>query len=80
MDQEVQKFIGTEEYKAHKKERFPKQDLAIPIAKNDAFLLTEPTLRDTFRSRYIKTDNLYYKGQPDFDELLNTIKANIDKL
>lgn len=36
--------------------------------------------KEAFRDRYLKTAMLYYKGQPDFDELLNTIKANIYKL
>jgi hypothetical protein len=76
----VQKFIGSIEYEAHKKARFPKIDLEIPIAQNEAFLVSAPSLRETFRRRYEKASKLYYKGQPDFDELLNTIKANIDRL
>lgn len=77
---EVLQFIGTPEYELHKKVRFPNQDLEIPIANNEAFLLSSPGLRDAFKKRYAKTSNLYYKGQPEFDELLNRIKANIEKL
>jgi predicted nucleotidyltransferase component of viral defense system len=76
----VQQFIGTPEYMAHKKLRFSNKDSEIPIAQNDAFLIESPTLRKSFSDRYKKTANLYYKGQPDFDEVLNTIKVNIDKL
>jgi hypothetical protein len=77
---EVQKFIGTNEYEEHKKARFPKQDLVIPIAQNEAFLLNTPQLREAFRKRYLNTESLYYNGQPDLDELLNRIKKHIDKL
>lgn len=76
----VQKFIGTKEYEEHKEKRFPGADLEIPIAENEAFLLTDPTLRKSLRDRYIKTANLYYKGQLEFDELLARIKANISRL
>lgn len=79
-NEEVQKFIGTPEYEEHKKERFPKMDVDILIAENEAFLLSTPELRATFRKRYEDTAALYYKGQPDFDELLNRIKDYIDKL
>ena len=37
--EEVQKFIGTEQYLAHKKDRFPPTDFAIPISENEAFQL-----------------------------------------
>jgi len=67
---EVQKFIGTEEYFAHKKNRFPAKDFEIPIAQNEAFLLSDPDLRERFRVRYQNTAALYYKGQPDFDMML----------
>lgn len=75
----VQQFIGTPEYERHKIVRF-KKDLGIPIAKNEAFLLTDATIRDLFRKTYLSTSALYYKGQPPFDELLERIKINIDKL
>lgn len=77
---DVQKFIGTEEYRQHKKIRFPKKDLEIPVAENEAFLLSNPEVRDKFKIRYSATANLYYKGQPPFDELLGTIHANLHKL
>jgi hypothetical protein len=76
----VQKFIGTHEYEAHKAERFPAADLAIHMAKNEAFLLSDPDLRSFFRKRYEDTAALYYNGQPDFDELLDRIKSYIERL
>ncbi len=77
---EVQQFVGTTEYEKHKIDRFPKQDLVVPIAKNEAFLLSDPEIRATFKKSYEETEALYFNGQPDFDKLLGRIKSNIDKL
>lgn len=77
---EVQDFLGTPEYLAHKKERFSSGDLSTPINKNEAFLLSNPEMRKDFTKRYIKTKALYYRGQPDFEDVLATIQKNIDKL
>ncbi|MBS1512786.1 MAG: nucleotidyl transferase AbiEii/AbiGii toxin family protein [Bacteroidetes bacterium] len=76
----VQQFIDTEEYKVHKKKRFPAKDFAIPVAENQAFLLSDAALRDAFKKRYEKTNKLYYKGQMAFDEIMSIIQANIGKL
>jgi hypothetical protein len=73
-------FIGTEEYCKYKEQHFPKEDYAIPIAKNEAFLLTDQKIRDDFKSRYQVTKSLYYKGQPDFDDLIARIGKHIHKL
>ncbi len=35
---DVLKFIGSEEYLAHKEKRFPKADFVIPVSENEAFL------------------------------------------
>jgi hypothetical protein len=78
--EQVQQFLDTEEYKIHKKKRFPAKDFAIPVAKNEAFLLSDSALRDTFKKRYEKTNNLYYKGQIPFDEIMDIIQTNIRKL
>ena len=77
---EVQDFLRTEEYQNHKKARFPKKDLDIPIAENEAFLLTSNELRESFKMRYAGTSKLYYQGQPRFEEILETISKYIDKL
>ena len=79
-NEHVQAFIGTEEYKAHKKERFPKKDLEVPVAENEAFLLSNSALQERFVQRYTRTAGLYYKGQPAFDTLLKKIHANLDRL
>jgi hypothetical protein len=77
---EVLGFIGTKEYFAHKKKRFPIADLEIPISKNEAFLLTSAELRADFTARYKTTAALYYQGQPDFDEIIKRIAVYIAKL
>ena len=79
-NEEVQKFIGTPEYEAHKQKRFPKADIEIPISANESFQLNVPEIRADFRKRYIETAALYYKGQPDFDEVLNRLKGYVDRL
>jgi hypothetical protein len=76
----VKNFIGTAEYEAHKKERFPSVDFETPIAQNMAFLLSDANLRFEFKKRYELTKALYYKGQPDFDNILERISTNLHKL
>ena len=79
-NEQVQQFIGTEEYQTHKKKRFPAKDFALPVAENEAFLLSDATLRENFKKRYETTNKLYYKGQIPFDEIMSTIKMHIGKL
>jgi|SRR5690606_12161026 len=77
---EVQEFIGTEAYHLHKQNRFPKKDYEIPISENDAFLLPSVEQRQRFKERYLATKALYYKEQPEFDEILERIAQHIDRL
>jgi hypothetical protein len=77
---EVLDFIGTEGYQVHKKKRFPTVDYAIPINKNEAFLLSSKEIRADFMTRYKTTAALYYQGQPDFDVLVERIAKYIGKL
>jgi hypothetical protein len=78
--EDVQAFIGTKEYQDHKAERIRGKDKEIPLAENEAFLLSDPELRKSFALRYAKTANLYYKGQPPFDDLLAIIHGNLHKV
>ncbi len=77
---DVQSFIGTAEYKTHKQKRFPKADLQVPIFENEAFLLSDPEIRSDFTTRYEATKNLYYQGQPTFEEVLARIRDNLRRL
>jgi hypothetical protein len=79
-NEQVQSFIGTDAYHAHKTARFPPADYAIPIAKNEAFLLNSKEQRAQFRKRYEDTKALYYIGQPDFDALLTRISEFANNL
>jgi hypothetical protein len=77
---QVQEFIGTEAYMAHKEERFPKQDYAIPLSENEAFLPNDQAQKAEFKKRYEATSALYYKGQPHFDKLLQRIRESLVRL
>lgn len=77
---EVQNFLGTPEYEAHKLKRFPKVDLQIPLFENEAFLLSDAGIRTDFKKRYEATKSLYYEGQPSFEEVISRIRMNLKKL
>jgi hypothetical protein len=76
---EVQKFIGTGAYKAHKQERFRQGDNQ-NIAQNDAFKLSEVETRVTYAKAYEDSSALYYADKPTFDQILAEIKKWITKL
>jgi hypothetical protein len=80
LKEEVQAFIGTEEYNRHKAARIRGKDAEVPIVQNEVFLLSDPALRANFVARYAKTANLYYKGQPPFEEVLAIIQKNLQRL
>lgn len=79
-NQKVLDFIGTEEYAAHKEKRFPRADKETPINQNQAFILSDETVRASFVERYQKTAALYYNGQPEFDKLMERIAEHLHKL
>lgn len=76
---EVQTFIGTEAYKAHKAKRFPKADNQ-NIAQNEAFILSDEATRKAYAKAYADTSALYYGKPPTFDEILREIAAWRDRL
>lgn len=76
---EVQTFIGTEAYKAHKQERFRQGDNQ-NIAQNDAFLLSKPETRATYAKAYESSGALYYADKPTFDQILAEINKSITRL
>ena len=79
-DKAVQEFIGTEAYLQHKARRFPPADRAIPINENQAFLLDDPEMRRRFKARYQVTGALYYKGQPEFEQVMQRIREFADRM
>ena len=78
-DDSVQRFIGTPEYKAHKEARFPAADNKV-IAENAAFLLDDAETRQRFERAYTRTQALYYRGQPPFDDVLAKIRELAPRL
>jgi hypothetical protein len=72
-DSDIQSFIGSAEYLAHKAARIKGADKQIPLREHPALLLEETEFRESFKSRYKSTSKLYYKGQPDFEEVLARI-------
>lgn len=79
-NEEVNAFIGTSEYQAHKNDRFSKVDLEIPTKSNEAFLLSNAKLRQRFKKRYQTTAALYYKSQPEFEVVLARIHENLNRI
>lgn len=77
---EVLAFIGTDEYYAHKKKRFSNADKAVPIQENQAFILDNKEIKNSFTQRYKATEALYYNGQPNFDKLMARIGAYLHLL
>lgn len=77
---DVQEFIGTAEYLAHKKTRIKGADKEIPLHQHPALLLNDQVIRASFKNRYQSTSKLYYNGQPDFEDIISRIHDNITKL
>lgn len=75
----VQHFIGTPAYEERKLQRFRQGDEVV-IAKNEAFLLSDPAVRALYEAEYGKTAGLYYAGQVPFEKILECINKNIDRL
>jgi hypothetical protein len=67
---EVIKFIGSEEYYNHKTNRIKGEDAAIELAKHPAFSLLNLAEKEAFKKQYKLTSGLYYKGQPDFELIM----------
>ena len=77
---EVQAFIGADDYTAHKDRRFRLAYDNRNIAKNEAFILSDPETRKTYAVAYAKTSALYYGSKLTFDQILERIKEWIDRL
>ena len=75
----VQAFIGTDAYKAHKAKRFPRADNQ-NIAQNDAFILSDPATRKTYANAFAASGALYYGDKPTFEHILSQIENWIDRL
>lgn len=67
---EVQDFLTRGKYHDH----------ANKLDDHDAFKLTDKASREVLQKAHIDTRNLYFKGQPHFDEILERIALWLDKL
>ena len=76
---EVQAFIGTPDYQAHKAKRFRGGDNP-DIAQNQAFILADPATREAYAKAFAESSALYYGDKPTFDQILKEIGAWIDRL
>jgi hypothetical protein len=76
---EVQAFIGTDAYTAHKAKRFRHADNQ-NIAQNEAFILSDKATREAHARAYADTSALYYGNPPTFDQILAEIAEWRDRL
>ncbi len=77
---EIQEFLGSPEYIAHKAARIKGTDNLIPLNEHPALQLNDSEKRESFKSRYLSTSKLYYNGQPDFEEILARIAVHLHRL
>ena len=73
-DDAVRAFAETDAFEAHRKKRFPKVDYEIPLSENQAFLLSDPEDFEALKKEYVGKRALYYRGQPDFEEVMTAIR------
>lgn len=76
---DVQAFISTQAYAAHKDARFPQADEKV-IARNEAFFLSDGATRKLYEDAYLATRALYYNDMPSFSEILDRIAENAKRL
>lgn len=76
---EIISFIGTPDYQNRKTKRFPKKDEPEKLNINPAFVLNDQNDFKKLNDHYLVTQNLYYKGQPSFEDIVNRIQASISK-
>ncbi len=76
---EVQAFIGTDAYHTHKDKRFRTQDEKT-IAKNEAFVLSDPQIFNLYEQEYQTISEFFYSTPPSFREILSRIQTYIKRL
>jgi hypothetical protein len=76
---EVQAFIGTADYHAHKRRRFRAGDNP-NIAQNKAFILADSETRKAYAEAFAESSALYYGDKPTFEQILKEIGTWIDQL
>lgn len=77
---DIQAFIGTPDYLAHKAARIKGADNLISLNEHPALLLNDNNIRESFKNRYLTTSKLYYNGQPKFEEVITRIHSHLHHL
>lgn len=75
---EVQAFVGTDDYYAHKARRFRSENQ--DVRTNDAFHLSDLETRKLYEEAYERTRSLYYSERPSLQEILDILARNADRL
>lgn len=78
-DDDVQAFIGTDEYHEHKQKRFRAEDDP-DLTRNPAFRLEDQATRRTYEEAYSRTRALYYRDQPPLGAILERLGASLHRL
>lgn len=76
--EDVKEFIGTEEYIEFKKIRF--KSLDTKISNSDAFRLTNEEDRKLFEKEYNRSSDLYYRGRPTLDQIIEKFAKVLERL
>ncbi|PUZ30213.1 nucleotidyl transferase AbiEii/AbiGii toxin family protein [Chitinophaga costaii] len=77
---EVLAFIGSPEYQAHRAAWITGKDALIPVNEHPALLIEDTQLMADFTARYVATEALYYRGQPDFAVVIRRIREKLPSL
>jgi len=75
---QVETFIGTDHYFSHKKKRFRFKDEQ-DLTKNEAFIMRDQKIREFYIEKYTEGKDLYYRGQPAFEDILNKLSLILSK-
>lgn len=78
-NERVLNFIGTDDYEKHKRLRFRGHDEII-IKNNPAFKIENSEIRKLYSDEFKKKSSIYFGTQPLFDEIIERIELNIDRL
>lgn len=78
-NERVQKFIGSDGYIKHKQLRLRGQDEII-IKNNPAFIMEDADTKMRYADEFRKKSAIYFGKQPSFEEIMESIKNQIDSL
>ncbi|WP_343286151.1 hypothetical protein [Mesorhizobium loti] len=78
-DEGVKAFIGSQEYHAHRTDRFRGGDEP-DLRRNEAFRPSDPATRQLYGEAYERTRALYYRERPSLDAILAQLDAHLDRL